>query len=105
LFLTIFGDAMPKKKPTWQEKLYDSKGYPKVEEIKGGMSKKWGSGTVVIPAPIEVDQLMRRVPKGKLTTINEIRQALANKHNATIGCPMTQESSLGSPQTRQKNKN
>jgi len=80
---------MPKKRPTWQEKLFDSKGYPKVEEIKGGMSRKWGSGTVVIPAPIEVDQLMRRVPKGKLTTINEIRQALATKHNATIGCPMT----------------
>ena len=79
---------MPKE-PTWQEKLCNSKGYPKVEEIKGGMSKKWGSGIVVIPAPIEVDQLMRRVPKGKLTTINEIRQALATKHNATIGCPMT----------------
>jgi alkylated DNA nucleotide flippase Atl1 len=32
---------------------------------------------------------MRKVPRGKLTTINEIRQALAVKHNATIGCPMT----------------
>ena len=80
---------MPKKKPTWQEKLNDSKGYPKVEEIKGGMSRKWGIGTVVIPAPIEVDILMRKVPKGKLATINEIRQALATKHYATIGCPMT----------------
>jgi hypothetical protein len=80
---------MPKKKPTWQEKLNDSKGYPKVEEIRGGMSKIWGTGTLVIPAPIEVDQLMRKVPKGKLTTINEIRQALATKHHVTIGCPMT----------------
>jgi alkylated DNA nucleotide flippase Atl1 len=53
------------------------------------MSKKWGTGTVVIPAPIEVDQLMRKVPKGKLTTINEIRSALAVKHKATIGCPLT----------------
>ena len=53
------------------------------------MSKKWGTGTVVIPAPIEVDQLMRKVPKGKLTTINEIRSALATRHKATIGCPMT----------------
>jgi len=60
-----------------------------VEEIKGGMSRKWGTGTVVIPAPVEVDQLMRKVPRGKLTTINEIRQALAAKHHATIGCPMT----------------
>jgi alkylated DNA nucleotide flippase Atl1 len=53
------------------------------------MSKRWGTGTVVIPAPMEVDALMRRVPKGKLVTINEIREALAKKHNATIGCPMT----------------
>jgi hypothetical protein len=80
---------MPKKKPTWLEKLNDSKGYPKVEVMKVNMSRKWGKGTVVIPAPIEVDQLMRKVPKGKLTTINEIRQALASKHGATIGCPMT----------------
>ncbi len=32
---------------------------------------------------------MRKVPKGKVTTINEIRQALATKHGATIGCPIT----------------
>ncbi len=32
---------------------------------------------------------MKKVPKGKLVTINEIRIALAKKHNATIGCPMT----------------
>ena len=44
---------------------------------------------MVIPAPIEVDEIMRKVPAGKLTTINEIRAALAKKHKATIGCPMT----------------
>ena len=80
---------MPSKKPTWNQKLNSSKGYPKVEELTGRMAQKWGTGTLVIPAPIEVDQLMRKVPKGKLTTINEIRQALAKKHNATIGCPLT----------------
>ncbi len=53
------------------------------------MSARWGRGTVVIPAPIEVDRLMKRVPPGKLTTINEIRAALARKHRATIGCPIT----------------
>ncbi len=53
------------------------------------MSKRWGSGTVVIPAPIEVDALMREVPRCKLVTINEIREALAQKHRATIGCPIT----------------
>jgi hypothetical protein len=77
------------KKKSWVEKLNDSKDLPKVVEITEKMSKRWGTGTVVIPAPIEVDGLMRKVPKGKLTTINEIREALAKKHNATIGCPMT----------------
>lgn len=54
------------------------------------MRKQWGAtGTVVIPQPIEVDELMRRVPKGKLTTINHIRYALAKKHAVTICCPLT----------------
>jgi hypothetical protein len=38
---------------------------------------------------MEVDELMRRVPKGKLTTIDQLRSALAKKHGATIGCPIT----------------
>ena len=79
---------MPRRK-SWSEKLKDSKGLPKVEKISGKMSKRWGSGTVVIPAPMEVDEIMRRVPEGKLITINEIRAALAKKHGATIGCPIT----------------
>ena len=77
------------KRKSWSEKLQDSKGLPKVEKITGKMSKKWGTGTVVIPAPMEVNEIMRKVPKGKLTTINEIRAALAKKHGATIGCPIT----------------
>jgi hypothetical protein len=80
---------MPKKKLTWVEKLNDSKGLPKVEKITDKMSKRWGTGTVVIPAPLEVDEMMRKVPVGNLITINEIRNALARKHKATIGCPMT----------------
>lgn len=78
-----------KKPKSWQEKLADSKDLPKVVEINERMSKRWGTGTCVIPAPIEVDEIMRKVPKGKLITINEIREVLAKKHRASIGCPMT----------------
>ncbi|HLE74834.1 MAG TPA: MGMT family protein [Candidatus Bathyarchaeia archaeon] len=80
---------MSAKKKTWCQKLNDSKGLPKVEKITDAMSKRWGTGTVVIPAPIEVDEMMRKIPTGKLVAINEIRVALAKKHKATIGCPMT----------------
>ncbi|MGD9109737.1 MAG: MGMT family protein [Phycisphaerales bacterium] len=77
------------KTKSWKEKLADSKDLPKVQKITGRMSNRWGTGTVVIPAPIEVDAIMKKVPKGKLITINEIRQLLAKRHKATIGCPIT----------------
>lgn len=80
---------MVKKKKSWVEKLHDSKDFPRVEEITEKMSKRWGTGTVVIPAPLEVDALMRSVPKGRLVTINLIREVLAKKHKATISCPLT----------------
>lgn len=79
---------MPKKK-SWSEKLRDSRDLPRVEKISDKMSKRWGTGTVVIPAPLEVDELMKMVPEGKVITIGEIRAALAKKHGATIGCPLT----------------
>jgi hypothetical protein len=80
---------MSAKKKTWQEKLADNKGFPKVCPIDATKSKRWGAGTFVIPAPLEVDGLMRRVPKGNLTTIDDLRKALARRHGATIACPIT----------------
>ena len=77
------------KRKTWREKLADDKDLPKVARITGKMSARWGKGTVAIPAPREVDAIMRKVPEGKLITINEIRQLVARKHKATIGCPIT----------------
>ena len=78
-----------KAKKTWAEKLADDKGLPRIVEINARMSKRWGEGTCAIPAPREVDALMRRVPPGRVVTINELREALAKKHGATIACPIT----------------
>lgn len=78
-----------KAKKTWREKLADDKGLPKVGRVEGRMSRRWGEGVMVIPAPREVDALMKRVPRGKLTTINELRAALAKKHKADFACPIT----------------
>jgi hypothetical protein len=76
-------------KISWRAKLEESKDLPKVEKITGRMSTRWGIGTVVLPAPLEVDGIMRSVPKGKLLTVDAVRAALAAKHGATIGCPIT----------------
>ena len=78
-----------KRKKSWGEKLADSKGLPRVGEVTGKMSKRWGTGTMVIPAPLEVDALMKQVPRGKLVTINELRAALAARHKVSFACPMT----------------
>lgn len=76
-------------KKSWREKLANDKGLPKVEAIDETKSKRWGTGTFVVAAPREVDALMQRVPKGRLTTIDELRQTLARKHGTTIACPIT----------------
>ena len=76
---------MAKLRKSWREKLVDGKDLPKIVEITGTMSKRWGTGTVCIPAPIEVDEIMKKVPRGKLITVNQIREIVARKHGATIG--------------------
>lgn len=66
---------MASRKPrSWREKLDTAKGLPK---------------TMVIPAPREVDALMRAVPKGKVVTVAGLGKALARKHGTMIACPMT----------------
>ncbi len=80
---------MTRVKKSWKEKLSDDKGLPRIEQITDKLSPRWGTGTVVIPAPKEVDEFMKKVPRGNVTTINEIREALAKRHHATIGCPIT----------------
>jgi hypothetical protein len=78
-----------KVKKSWRQKLTDSKGLPKVSEVSGRMSRKWGEGKMVIPAPIEVDALMKRIPRGRVVTVNDLRAALAAKHKADFACPLT----------------
>ena len=74
---------------SWQEKLADSKGLPKVGRITGKMTARWGTGTMVVPAPTEVDALMKKIPAGKLVTINELRARLAQQHQTSMACPIT----------------
>jgi len=78
-----------KEKKSWREKLADDKGLPKITKVTGNMCRRWGEGTFVIPAPREVDALMKQVPRGRVVTTGELRLALAKKHGADFACPMT----------------
>ncbi len=81
-------------KKSWRQKLADSKDLPRVVtcDAKGKFGPRWGlkaGDTLVIPAPKDVDALMKRVRKGKVTTINAIRAALARRHGTRAACPIT----------------
>ena len=79
---------MVKFKETWRQKLGSTaqkQNLPRVVEVNEKMSKKWGEGTCVIPSPVEVDALMKSVPRGKLITINRIREFMAKKYQASFG--------------------
>ena len=79
---------MAKLKLSWREKLRataEKQGLPKVVQVNEKMSKRWGEGTCVIPSPVEVDATMKSVPEGRLITINQIREVMAKKYNASFG--------------------
>ncbi|HXI68785.1 MAG TPA: hypothetical protein VNN22_00350 [Verrucomicrobiae bacterium] len=78
-----------KPKKTWREKLADDKGLPKVCKVRSGRGIRSGEGRMVIAAPREVDALMKQVPRGRVGAINELRAALAKKHQADFACPIT----------------
>ncbi|MEI6157097.1 MAG: hypothetical protein WCP87_01870 [Atribacterota bacterium] len=71
---------MTKKRKIWREKLHNDQELPKVVNISDTMSKRWGTGTCIIPAPREVDAIMHLIPRGKLVTINQIREVLATSY-------------------------
>ena len=79
---------MAKLRETWREKMVktgEKNKLPQVVEVNEKMSKKWGEGTCVIPAPVDVDEVMKMVPSGRLITINQIREIMAKRHAASFG--------------------
>jgi hypothetical protein len=80
---------MPKTRRSWREKLADSKDLPKTIVLDGRRQQKWGEGVMVIPAPRDVDALMRKVPKKKLVTTSDLRSVLARDARVDSACPIT----------------
>lgn len=76
-------------KKSWCEKLNDAKDLPKIIKLNAEAQKRWGGKTMVIPAPIEVDEIMKTVKKGKVLTINDIRSQLSKNHKVETACPIT----------------
>ena len=61
-----------------------------VNELPAG-AQHWGppGATMVISTPQEIESYVVQIPKGKLATLESLRQAIADRHNTTITCPVT----------------
>jgi hypothetical protein len=69
------------EKKTWADKLAKAKGLPKKVKARG---KK-----MVVPAPKDIDRLMKKPKKGKLITVNMIMGRLSKKYKTQTCCPLT----------------
>jgi len=71
----------------WREKL-ERPQEPKLVKVPPNMSR-FGKGMMLIPTPKLVDKVVRRIGRGKLMTVGEIRRTLANDFSADVTCPLT----------------
>ncbi len=72
------------------EQLEQSKPVKIVQELPEGV-RNWAppGGSMVVVNPKEVDRVMRRVPVGRVTTLDHIRTHLAVLHGTSIACPVS----------------
>jgi alkylated DNA nucleotide flippase Atl1 len=61
----------------------------KVVSIPPRMQKRFGKGQMLIPNPLDVDALIRKVPRGKVVTQAQLRGKLAQAAGADLACPIT----------------
>lgn len=75
---------------TFNEKLKDSKDMPKIVEVTDPAAvARYGGTKMLIAPPLFYDEIMKKVPSGKLLTAYMIRDYLAKKHGADYTCPLT----------------
>jgi len=70
--------------------LHDSKDMPKVQRITDAKSiAKYGGCNMYFAPPIDYDEVMRRIPYGKVITVGEIRAYFAWINHADFTEPIT----------------
>jgi len=75
----------PRKSP--REKM-EAAHEAKLVAIPPKMQKRFGKGKMLIPKPLDLDALIRKVPRGKVLTLTQLREKLARAAGADVTCPM-----------------
>ncbi|MCD6086424.1 MAG: MGMT family protein [Candidatus Hydrothermae bacterium] len=69
------------RRKSWREKL-EKEGEPRI------VDDPKGRGRMLIPTPLMVDELVRKIPPGKLVTVSQLRDKLARDFGADFTCPL-----------------
>ena len=77
-----------KSRKSFREKLKKDD-LPKIVDIPSKMQKRFGRGRMLIPNPLDVENIIRNVPYGKLVTMGMIREKLAREFSVNVTCPLT----------------
>jgi alkylated DNA nucleotide flippase Atl1 len=79
-----------RSRTSWREKLeHPNAELPKIVRVPEKWERRFGTGTMVIARPLDVDAVIRTVRKGKVMTQSQIRASLARKYRASQACPLT----------------
>ena len=73
---------------SWREKL-EKEMRPKIVDVPDRWAKRIGHGKMLVSSPLLVDTVIKRVARGELVTVNNIRDYLADKYKADLTCPLT----------------
>ena len=79
---------MTYSKKSWEEKLNHEQEV-KIEDIPEKWAKNIGHGKMVILTPMIIDSFIKKIPQGRVTTINLIRNHFAREYNVDMTCPIT----------------
>jgi len=60
----------------------------KLVPVSEAMEKRLGPGMMLIPTTLEVDAMIRKIPRGRVATLAEIRARLAKWHRVDVTCPL-----------------
>ncbi len=79
-----------KSRTPWRVKLEQQNvKLPKIVRVPRMWQKRFGTGTMAIAHPFDVDTLIRTVKRGRLITQTQLRERLARKYRVDHTCPLT----------------
>lgn len=74
-----------KTRISWRQKMQKE---AEIVDVPPSWIRKYGTGKMLIPRPLDIDALVRKVPRGKLVTQDQIREKLARDCNVVASCPL-----------------